>query len=284
MPSGSKIRSRQERLQRLARTRARSGRRARSSPCCTSTARPAGASAAASRAGASTRPARAASCGSGGPKPRCRARIARAGSGTRLAGRSIDPEAHAKRQQVAHRDRAVRRARCRRADRRGASAPGDPPAPAAAGRPGRRAGASHSSTRIIAATAVDRLRHRRDAEDRVTSHRMAAADCRRPDGVDVHRTAPAEDRHQAGQLAAIHVGLHHLVHAIEARPRQSSRARSYRLLRGRDRGLHELVDLGAALRRRVSPRPSPAPARARAAPRRARDTRPPGRRPAASRG
>ena len=66
-----------------------------------------------------------------------------------------------------------------------------------------------------------RLRHRRDAEDRVVAHRFTL-ERRLADRVDMDLAAPAHDRHDAGTGAAIDVRRHRL--AQTSQPRLASPA------------------------------------------------------------
>jgi hypothetical protein len=69
----------------------------------------------------------------------------------------------------------------------------------------------------------DRLGHRGDAEDRVASHRIAAAEYLRADCVDVHLIPAAHQADDAGNLTALDIAGHHIAHTIKARFGQSAK-------------------------------------------------------------
>ncbi len=81
----------------------------------------------------------------------------------------------------------------------------------------------------------ERLGHRGDAEDRVATHRVAAADRLEADRIDMRLAAPADQRDDARHVAALDIAGHDLVHAAEPRLGQSSGARRlippFRLIR-----------------------------------------------------
>ena len=155
----------QEVLERLARRRARAARRAPACRCCTSTARPAGASAAAWRRRAIHSSGVCGEGGHGGPSVRSSSAASAVWIGY-VSGRRHDrAESEAEREQVLDRDRALAPARCRRARRRCSSAP-------AIGELGQQV-----VDRVVEPQRAvvdehhrgdgrDRLRQRRDAEDR----------------------------------------------------------------------------------------------------------------------
>ena len=88
----------------------------------------------------------------------------------------------------------------------------------------------HSSTRIMVAAAVIGLvieEMRKIVSRRIGSR---AADRLSADRVDVHLAPPADQRDEAGHLAALDVAGHDVVHAAEPRPGQSPGAHLQSLL------------------------------------------------------
>ena len=75
----------------------------------------------------------------------------------------------------------------------------------------------HSSDEDHGGDGRDRLRHRSQAEDRVAPHRRAAVERQRADGVHMLLAAPADERDEARQPAAVHVAAHGVVHPREPR-------------------------------------------------------------------
>jgi hypothetical protein len=65
----------------------------------------------------------------------------------------------------------------------------------------------------------DRLGHRRDPEDRVAAHRLAAAGGGGADHLDLGDAAPGDQRDQAGDLAAGDMARQGGVHAAVPRGR-----------------------------------------------------------------
>jgi hypothetical protein len=70
----------------------------------------------------------------------------------------------------------------------------------------------------------DRLGDRSDAENRVAPHRVLAAERLHADRLDMRLAAPADERDEAGHPAALDMAGHDLAHAGKARPRQASAA------------------------------------------------------------
>ena len=81
-----------------------------------------------------------------------------------------------------------------------------------------------SSTRIIAAAATIGLVTEAMRKMRVAPHRLVAVERRRADDIDVRLTAPAEQRDETGDVPALDMAGHHVVHALEPRLGQSSTA------------------------------------------------------------
>ena len=110
-------------------------------------------------------------------------------------------------EQVAHRDRPRRRARCRRAAGRASPAPAGRRAPGSSRSTGSSSRSVHSSTRIIAATAVTGfvIDAMRKIESRRTCAAFAAHGRSSPMRVDVHLAAAADERDDAGHVAALDV-------------------------------------------------------------------------------
>ena len=142
-------------------------------------------------------------------------------------------EAHAHGQQVAQRDRAVRR-----------HGVVERPVEPRSGPCGRRAPASSrstgSSSRELAfldqnhrGCRGDRLGHRGDAEDRIAPHRVAAGDDLHADRIDMHFAAPAHHGDDAGCCAALDTLGQDVVHALEPRPGQAAPNRHSFALRHR---------------------------------------------------
>ena len=96
-----------------------------------------------------------------------------------------------------------------------ASAPGGSASSGSSRSTGSSSRSLHSSTRIIAATAVIGLVI--EAMRKIVSRRIGVAglDGQRADRLDVHLAAPADQRDEAGHLAALDVAGHHVVHAAE---------------------------------------------------------------------